>query len=94
MTVRQKAVELVRQAREAIAAGQLDRAEMLAHQAEQLRLPEAAFAPGEDRPALVLLDLRQLRQRGATGVVPAGGQYAVPPGAGGEPDRSATLRGL
>ena len=72
MAVRQKAVELVHQAREAIAAGQLDRAEMLAHQAEKLRLPEAAFAPGEDRPALVLLDLRQLRQQGPSGVVPAG----------------------
>ena len=34
---------------------------MLARQAEQLRLPDSAFAPGEDRPGLVLLDLRQLR---------------------------------
>ena len=70
MASRKRAVELVRQAREAMAAGRLDQAEMLARQAEQMRLPEAVFAPGEDRPALVLLDLRQLR--GVSGVVPAG----------------------
>ena len=53
---RQQAVELVRQARQAIAAGQLDQAEWLARQAEQLRVPDTAFAPGEDRPGLVLFD--------------------------------------
>ncbi len=83
---RQKAVELVRQAREAIAAGQLDRAESLARQAELLRLPDSAFAPGEDRPGLVLLDLRQLQMRNTSGVVPAGGQYP----ATGMPDRTAS----
>jgi general secretion pathway protein D len=86
---RQKATEMVRQAREAIAAGQFDRAEMLAHQAEQLRLPESAYAPGEDRPALVLMDLKQLRQRD-TSVMPAGGQYVTTAGGNGQPDLSAT----
>ena len=62
----------------------------LARQAEQLRVPESAFAPGEDRPGLVLLDLRQLRLRQSSGVVPAGGQYVVPAGGNGEPDRTAT----
>lgn len=91
VATRQKAVELVRQAREAIAANQLDRAEAIARQAEQLRLPDAAFAPGEDRPGLVLLDLRQLRQRGAaSGVVPAGAQYVTQAGGIGEPDRTAS----
>ncbi len=89
MAARRKAVELVRQARDAMAAGQLNQAESLAHQAEQLRLPETAYAPGEDRPALVLLDIRQLRQQSASGVVPASAQYS-PSGAGGDPDRSAT----
>ena len=69
-------MELVRQARDAIGAGQLDQAEMLARQAEQMRLPDSAFAPGEDRPELVLLDLQQLRQRTPSAVVPAGGRYA------------------
>jgi general secretion pathway protein D len=87
---RQKATELVRQAREAIAAGQLDRAETLARQAEQLRLPEAAYAPGEDRPGLVLMDLKQLRQRDVSAVVPAGGQYVTTAGGSNEPDHSAT----
>ena len=75
---RQAAVQLVRQAREAIAAGRLDQAEILARQAEQMRLPDNAFAPGEDRPALLLLDLQELRRRMPSGVVPAGGQL-VPP---------------
>jgi len=75
---RQQAVELVRQAREAIATGQLERAEALALQAEKLGLPDSAFAPGEDRPALVLLDLQQLRERQAAAgrggpTMPAGG---------------------
>jgi hypothetical protein len=86
----QRAVELVRQAREAIAAGQLDRAESLARAADNMRLPDVAFGPGGDRPALVLLDIRQMRGRGAPGVVPAGGQYVVPAGGAGEPDRNAT----
>ncbi len=72
MATRQQAVALVRQAREAIAAGDLNRAESLARQADALRLPDGAFAPGEDRPGLVLLDLKQLRQRDSR-VVPAAG---------------------
>ena len=90
LAARQQAMELVRQAREAIAAGQLDRAEWLARQAEQLRVPESAFAPGEDRPGLVLLDLRQLRLRQPSGVVPAAGQ-AHP--AGGRRRRARPQRG-
>ncbi len=82
LAMRQQAVALVRQAREAIAAGQFDQAESLARQAEQLRLPDAAFAPGEDRPGLVLLDLRELRQRESSGVMPAGGAHAAPLQAG------------
>ena len=72
MATRQRAVALVHQAREAIAAGDINRAEALARQADALRLPDSAFAPGEDRPGLVLLDLKQLRQRDSR-VVPAAG---------------------
>ena len=68
---RNQAVQLVRQAREAIAAGDLARAEAFARQADSLRLPDSAFAPGEDRPGLVLRDLHQLRLRNDSRVVPA-----------------------
>jgi general secretion pathway protein D len=81
---KQQAAELLRQARQALTAGQLDRAEYLARQAEQLHVPESAFAPAEDRPALLLMDLAQARQRmgapsgsggvrGGTGTVVAAG---------------------
>ncbi|MCE5304049.1 MAG: hypothetical protein LLF97_13205 [Planctomycetaceae bacterium] len=90
IAARQQAVMLVRQAREAIAAGQFDRAEAIARQAEQLRVPDSTYAPGEDRPGLVLLDLRQLRAQNASGVMPAGGPYQVmQTGANGLPDRTA-----
>ncbi len=72
---RQRAVELIGQARDAIGAGRLDQAEMLARQAQQI-VPNTAFAPGEDCPELVLLDLQRLKQRTPSAVVPAGGQYA------------------
>jgi general secretion pathway protein D len=71
MVLRQQAVELVRQAREALAAGEMDRAEELARKAEQLRLPDTAFSPGEDRPGLVLLDIRQVRQRESSRIAAA-----------------------
>ena len=90
MATRQESVQLVRQARDAISAGQLDQAEMFARRAEQLRLPDSAFAPGEDRPALVLMDIRQMRQQTPSAVVAAGGQYVGQPGANGEPVHTAT----
>jgi general secretion pathway protein D len=64
-------LELVRQAREALAAGQFDRAEDLARKADQLRQPGAAFSPGEDRPELVLSDIGKVRGRVSPAVVPA-----------------------
>ncbi len=71
--VQQRAVELVRQAREAIARGQLEQAEALARAADRLRLPDAAFGPGGDRPALVLLDIRQMRCRATRASSPPAG---------------------
>jgi general secretion pathway protein D len=86
---RQAAVQLVRQAREAIAAGQFDQAETFARRAQEMRLPDGVFAPGEDRPELVLLDLRELKQRNPSGVVPAGGQYISQPGTNAQPNGMA-----
>lgn len=90
LAARHQAVELVRQARQAIADGDLNRAEALARQAQQLRLPDRAFAPDEDRPALVLMDIGLMRKRGDGQVTPAGGNYVVPAGGNGEPDRNAS----
>ena len=90
---RQQALDLVRQARNAMADGQYDHAEALARQAEQLRVPASAFGPSEDQPALVLLDLRQLKQRsamaGGSAVMPAGNNAVIPAGGYGAYDRTA-----
>ena len=56
---RQQAVELMRQIRGALAAGQIDQAVTLCRQLDALRIPENAFAPGEDRPRLVFDDVHQ-----------------------------------
>ncbi len=74
---KQQVMQLVRQAREAMAAGDLATAEALARQAQAIPLPETAFVPNEDRPALVLLDIQQARLGGA-GVVPAAAQQVMP----------------
>jgi len=83
-----QAKELIRQARAALAAGQVARADELARRAEAMRLPDSAFAPGEDRPGLVLLDIRTARLQAASGVAPASGYAALASGSGGA-DRSA-----
>jgi general secretion pathway protein D len=78
MAARQRAGELVRQARMALAAGDLRTAEGLAHQAQALQVPESLYAPNEDRPGYVLRDVHQAQAYGASGVIPAGGQYVAP----------------
>jgi hypothetical protein len=74
----QRAAALVREARAALEAGQLARAETLARQADQLHVPGAAYARGEDRPSMVLLDVRRARLRDQSGVIRASGQFASP----------------
>ncbi len=70
-------LELVRQSREALAAGQLDRAEELARKAQQARRGDSAPAPGEDRPELVLSDIGKVRQRDSSAVIPAANNEAL-----------------
>jgi len=81
-TDKAQALALLRQARAALAAGDLARAEQLAKQAESLRVPDAAFSAGEDRPALVLLEIQKAmmqRLASTTGqVVPATGHSGLP----------------
>jgi general secretion pathway protein D len=81
-------LELVRQAREAMAAGQLDRAEELARKAQQLRRGDSA--PGEDRPELVLSDISKVRGRESSAVVPAANYEVVQAAGAGEPKRTAS----
>ena len=80
---KRRAGDLIRQARQAAAAGQLGQAEFLALQAQQLRVPDAAYAPGEDRPSFILSDLQQAKMRTASAVVPVGGTSGL--AAGGMP---------
>ena len=79
---RSQCLDLVRQARTALVAGDLDRAERLAHEAESLAVPDSAFGPQDDRYWLVLLDVQKRRRSPvelAGGTVPAG--PAAPQGA-------------
>ncbi|MGO9109352.1 MAG: hypothetical protein ACLP9L_08975 [Thermoguttaceae bacterium] len=77
---RQHAVELMRQIRGALAAGQIGQAEFLCRQLDALRVPENAFAPGQDRPGLVFHDVHEAMARKASGVVLAGGVSDPSPG--------------
>jgi general secretion pathway protein D len=80
--------ELVRQAREAMAAGQLDRAEELARNAQLLRSADAA--QGEDRPELVLSDIGKVRGRESRAVFPDINHEVVAAAGAGEAKRTAS----
>jgi len=71
--VQRRAQELARQAREALQAGQYARAETLAKQAELLGLPDAIY-PANERPGLILLEVRHAKLREAGGVMAAAHQ--------------------
>jgi len=79
MAGRQQAVELMRQTRAAMSAGNISLAELLCRQLDALRIPENAFAPGEDRPGLVFQDVRRAMARNS-GVIQAGGISQPNPG--------------
>jgi general secretion pathway protein D len=72
---KEQAVALLRQARAALALGDIARAQQLALQAQSLQVPESAFAPGEDRPSLLLLQIQRLSLQ-TSAVTPAG--YGAP----------------
>jgi general secretion pathway protein D len=86
---RLQAVEMVRQAREALALNQIDRAESLARRAEQLRLPDAAFAENEDRPSFVLDSIREVRQRDGLVTMTASHNEVARAGGNLDPNRMA-----
>jgi general secretion pathway protein D len=83
------ATDLCAQARAAMAAGDLAGAEAFIAQAEGLRVPQYAFALGEDHPGLVRADIQRMRAAGGplgTGVqrVQGRGELPVPAGAVGQ----------
>lgn len=59
-----QALELVRQSRAALAAGNITEAERLASQADTLAVPDEAFGPQDDRAWLVLMEVEKVRRRG------------------------------
>ena len=74
---KEKCAALLKQARAALAASDLQGAEALARQAEALKIPDRKFDPKEDRPWLVALEIQKARSRSA-GVIAAGGKHAPP----------------
>ena len=89
MAARQRAGELVRQWRMALAAGDARTAEDLAHQAQALGVPENLYAPQEDRPSYLLRDVRQAQLYGPSAVVQASGQSAMSATGGGDYEHRA-----
>jgi general secretion pathway protein D len=80
--LRGQALQLTKQARAALAAGQLDLADQLARQAESLRVPNNAYGPQDDRPGLVALEVSKARARSqvaqrAGGPIEVGNRYPV-----------------
>jgi general secretion pathway protein D len=65
---KQQVADLMRQSRAALQANDLETAERLAVQAEGVRLPENAFAPGEDQPWMLRLDVQKARMEKARNV--------------------------
>jgi general secretion pathway protein D len=59
-------LDLLSRARSALAAGDLATAEQLAGQASALNVPDAQFAPHEDRPARIAADLLRARSESQT----------------------------
>ena len=72
LAAKQRAVELARQARQAMQAGDLRLAEDYARQAERMQIPDAVFAPGEERPSAVLQEVLTARYGNSSGVIQAG----------------------
>lgn len=72
-----RCLELVRRAREALAAGNVREAEALAGQADALGVPDGEFGQQDDRPWLVLLEIQKLRRRD-NNVVPAAAGASPP----------------
>jgi general secretion pathway protein D len=65
---KQRAIEMAKQARDCLARGEIAAAEQIARQGEML-VPDTAFAPADDRPTLVLLDIQRAKRSNDAGAV-------------------------
>ncbi len=90
VAAKRQALDTLRQARAAMEQGDLRRAEYLARDVQQMRIPSSAFGPGEDRAELVLTAIENARRRVDTQVMPAGGQGVIPAAGRVDPNRVAT----
>jgi general secretion pathway protein D len=90
LAAKQRATHLIREARNALRAGDLRAAEDLARQAERMQIPDSYYAVGEDRPSMVLADIQQAQRNGPSGVIQASGQYVNQAGGPGGYDRRAS----
>jgi general secretion pathway protein D len=60
---KQQVLDLVKQARRALIAGELQQAEAFARQADGLNVSDKEFGPQDDRAWLVLMEIEKLRRR-------------------------------
>jgi len=94
-----QAMQLLGQARQALAAGDLNAAEHLAREATKLKLPDSAYGQREDNPWLVMLEIENARGLQGQNVAPASNGNArspVSPAVGpgmSSPVRPAAARG-
>ncbi|MBX3414985.1 MAG: hypothetical protein KF708_20035 [Pirellulales bacterium] len=65
------ALQLLGQARKALAAGDLNAAEHLAREAAKLKVPETAYGQRDDNPWLVMLEIQNARGARPAGAAPA-----------------------
>lgn len=79
-TRRAEALQLVAMARASLDAGQALRAKRLVDQALALRVPDEAFAPGDPRPELLLLEVNSVLNRQGGMVAPVGYNDSEPAG--------------
>ncbi len=71
-----RAEKLMREARQALAAGDLQQAEESARLASATGVPESSFLPNEDRPSLLAWDIQRARANGTT-ALPAANSAAA-----------------
>ena len=69
---------MLKKARAAVAAGDLDLATQLAEEAQELKVPDSAYGTQDDRPFLVMLQIQ--RARGRCNSAPSGGACVMQAG--------------
>jgi general secretion pathway protein D len=73
-----QALDLLREARQALAAGNIDGAQAAAQKAGALGVPESLFLPSEDKPSLLAWDIQQATAKGEPQAIQAPDNSAAP----------------